>query len=843
MNVEAKPTSPALEQLHFLWGQVQDRNLLVALNFKGESSGFLSEFFTLDAMDRLVARAEELHDLDVWIRVTPMATRPESGRGKADDTAVLPALYIDLDVGKPGMPADLNAAKDLLLQLVPLPPTMVVCSGHGMHPYWVLQDPVTDLEAAKSLAEGWKGYVQERAKSRGFKLDSVFDLARILRLAGTMNHKTDPAVPVTLDEHHADRLYTTDTMRSLWETYPATAVATSTTTPATRSSDDACDKVKRCVRSMVAMRIEDHNDGSKRLYAAACRTVEHDLDDEHALKAIREYEKTRPFPKKWSDQEIIQRIRDAEKKVTRGLPDDPRPAIPLTTEEHEVIDQTVNALQMDEELYQRGGVLVRITHPNDGTGPSNAQSQGRGVIEPVAPETLSEHLTRHAVLYDPYTLVPKHPPTWLTKGLMARGEWPNIRRLNGISTSPLLRSDGTVADQRGYDAGTGMMMEIANDFPSIPVQPTQAQAQAAAAKLLDVVGDFHFENDTHKAAYLAALLTPLSRCAFSGPVPLFLIDANVRGAGKSLLAQVIGQIVLGRSLPVSGYAHESEEMRKKITTLAMSGTSMVLLDNVVGRFGNDALDRALTSDEWSDRLLGQNRQVTVPLGMTWYATGNNVSVGADLGRRCIHIRLDALEERPELRSGFKHPDLIDYVHAHRDELLVSALTVLRAYCAAGNPRKFLPSFGSFEGWSGLVRQAVVWLGYPDPCETTGSLIAATDSDVDAIGDLFEALKAYDPDNEGILVNILLKDLYPGTMHCTYPRPATSALRSALESLTNTKPGIAPAARQVGALFKRIRGRNVGGARLVKVDAPRNSHGAMWRLEEVASNPQRAADAA
>ncbi|MBI1338474.1 MAG: hypothetical protein GC164_16145 [Phycisphaera sp.] len=850
MSFETVTTHPALEQLNLLWGQIENRDLRVVLNYKrGDARGLSSEFFRLDEVEDFVARAEELDGYEVWFRVTPMHTQPESGRGKVDDTAVMPALYIDLDVGKPGSPTDAQAARKLLEELVPLPPSMVVGSGHGLHAYWVLKDPVTDLEHAKHIAEGWKGYVQRRAETEGYKLDSVFDLARILRLAGTRNYKSEPPVPVTLEEHHTDRLHTTEALKSLWEASPATAVATSTATPATRSSNDACDKVKRCVGSMVAMRIEDHYDGSKRLYAAACRAVEHDLDDELALKAIREYEKTKPFPKLWTDDEVLARIRDAEKITTRGLPevvgdaDDPRPVILLTTEEHEVIDQAVNALAQDEALYRRGGVLVRVIHTDECLVSTDPRTTGKGVVVPIAEETLSEHLTRHALLCHPHKYVTKHPPTWLTKGVLARGEWPGIRPLNGISTAPLLRSDGTVADTSGYDRGTGMLLEIPTDLPSIPEHPTHAQARASAARLLSLVEDFYFEDDVHKAAFLAALLTPLARCAFTGPAPLFLIDANVRGAGKSLLAQVIGHIVLGRPLPASGYAHDSEEMRKKITTLAMSGASMVLLDNVVGRFGNDALDRAMTSDEWSDRLLGQNRQVTVPLGIAWYATGNNIAVGADMGRRCLYIRLDAPEERPELRTGFQHPDLMAYVIEHRGELLVHALTVLRAYCAAGKPCQTLPSFGSFEGWSALVRQAVVWLGYKDPCETTGHLIANSDNDAADLGEFFEALKAYDPHNDGVIINNLVGVLYPNKHGISMPNPFNRPLRAALESLTNTKPGTAPTARQVGALFKRIRGRNVGGYRLVQDETIKNRLGATWRLEEVKSRTNPAADAA
>ena len=62
----------------------------------------------------------------------------------------------------------------------------------------------------------------------------------------------------------------------------------------------------------------DHRDGSHRLFVAACRAVEHDLDDATALATISQYARQRPFPRGWTDEEILQRLRDAEKQCRRG---------------------------------------------------------------------------------------------------------------------------------------------------------------------------------------------------------------------------------------------------------------------------------------------------------------------------------------------------------------------------------------------------------------------------------------------------------------------------------------------------------------------------------------------
>ena len=258
---------------------------------------------------------------------------------------------------------------------------------------------------------------------------------------------------------------------------------------------------------------------------------------------------------------------------------------------------------------------------------------------------------------------------------------------------------------------------------------------------------------------MPSLLTPLARFAFSRPTPLFLIDANVRGAGKGLLAQTIGRIVLGHEMPVSSYAHESEEMRKRITSIAIAGDRMILFDNLDGPFGNDALDRALTSTRWKDRILGKSEDVQLPLIPSWYATGNNVAVAADTARRIIHIRLDVLEEHPEHRTDFRHPNLAAWISERRNELLHAALTILSGYFKAGAPIKKMTPFGSFEEWSKVVRQAVVWIGLPDPCLTRDNLDATSDLNSENLQQLMAAWCQYDPSGNGVTVADLLHEIY------------------------------------------------------------------------------------
>lgn len=77
-----------------------------------------------------------------------------------------------------------------------------------------------------------------------------------------------------------------------------------------------------------------------------------------------------------------------------------------------------------------------------------------------------------------------------------------------------------------------------------------------------------------------------------------------------MLADTVAIIITGRRFPVMSYTNDKEELRKKITSLAVEGERLVLLDNLAGAVGNDVLDMALTTDTWKDRLLGGTESTT-----------------------------------------------------------------------------------------------------------------------------------------------------------------------------------------------------------------------------------------
>jgi len=166
--------------------------------------------------------------------------------------------------------------------------------------------------------------------------------------------------------------------------------------------------------------------------------------------------------------------------------------------------------------------------------------------------------------------------------------------------------------------------------------------------------------------------------------------------------------------------------------------------------------------------------------VTWFATGNNVAVGADTARRVCHVRLESPEERPEERGGFRHPDLLGHVAENRPRLLGAALTILGAYCAAGRPQRELRPWGSFDGWSRLVRGAVVWVGLADPGETRYLLQEQADVSAEAMSLLLCCWEQMDPDRQGLTAAEVTDRLFRRPPES--PPAWHAEMRAAVESL-------------------------------------------------------------
>jgi len=497
--------------------------------------------------------------------------------------------------------------------------------------------------------------------------------------------------------------------------------------------------------------------------------------------------------------------------------------IVVRTELNEVTREAENALcEHDPGIFVRGGELVHVIRDAAETIRWLKRPPNTPTIAAMSVDSLRAHLDGAArwvkLVKEKGTgqLVEANalPPIWVARSLHAQGMW-LLPPLEGVVEVPVLRPDGAVVDTAGYDKDSGLIYMPSCELP--PIGESRDEAVAAAKELEDIVSDFPFGEPEHRAAWIAGVLTPMARWAFYGPAPLFLFDANVAGVGKSLLVYITGVIATGRTMAVMAPTRE-EEMRKRITAIALAGDRLALIDNVGETLGGPALDAMLTATIWRDRILGSNKMTPdVPLYTTWYATGNNVELIGDTARRTLHIRLESLLEEPEARGDFQRKDLRGWVLDQRPRLARAALTMLRAYLAAGCPESGkLAPWGSYEEWSRIVRGAIVWAGLPDPYETRRELVTQSDLGKATLGKLLQGLMEVDPENQGITLSTMVQRLEADPN-------GHGALREALCEL-GYKPNCD--LRGTGRRLAKLRGRVMSGMALDRKEA-KSGEGVLW----------------
>lgn len=346
--------------------------------------------------------------------------------------------------------------------------------------------------------------------------------------------------------------------------------------------------------------------------------------------------------------------------------------------------------------FVRGGSLVRL----------RIDENNLPFLEAVNESILIGRLARVADFYqidERRGITNCDPPARVAKDIIAKGLW-SLPPIKGIVEAPIIRPNGSIMLEPGYDRQTSLYYFPAPGFliEPVPDRPSVEQVQRAKELLLEMIQDFPFVDASSKANMLALIITPLVRPAIEGSIPLALIDAPQAGTGKTILGTIVAQIATGHDPSMLPYSQETEEMRKKITSALRANSNVIVMDNITLPLDSEMLASALTVTIWGDRLLGRNEILRLPQQATWIANGNNIRVGGDLPRRCFPIRLDAKMSRPWERSEFHYHDIVEWVKAMRAKLMWSVFILVRAWVTAGKPEFTEITLGGFNSWVGTV---------------------------------------------------------------------------------------------------------------------------------------------
>ena len=347
------------------------------------------------------------------------------------------------------------------------------------------------------------------------------------------------------------------------------------------------------------------------------------------------------------------------------------------------------------ELFRNGDRIVWIERDDYGVP----------AMRSVGPDRLTHFLVQriHFWTFDKKgeEIISARPPKDLVVDILARPDKSELPYLSRITTVPVFGPDGTLHDTPGYHPATHQYFAPKHLDKALAVEqdPPDYEIELARGIILeDLLGDFPFTGAAEKAHAVVAMLQFFIRLMIHGPTPVFLIEKPTPGTGGTLLAHVLCYPALGHFPSAVTQPGSESEWRYSLLSWLRDGPAVVLIDNLGDKLASPAFASAVTSTTFRERIIGSSDAVSVPIGCSWIATGNNPVLSTEFARRVARIRLDAKTEHPDLQRKFRQPDLRGWVVQNRPHLVWACLTLIQAWIAAGRPAGNI-SLGGFESWS------------------------------------------------------------------------------------------------------------------------------------------------
>ena len=304
-----------------------------------------------------------------------------------------------------------------------------------------------------------------------------------------------------------------------------------------------------------------------------------------------------------------------------------------------------------------------------------------------------------------------HPQRTVTNALLINLT-DDLPQLDAVITHPFLSGTGDrLVTEEGYHPDEKLYLQNLLPFSPVPIDK-------AIADLDDLFHDFPFANPTADRTNLyAAIITRICRRSYA-ITPMFMFDKPKSGTGATLLAGLVALLTTGKQAERVTYCNgDMLEFEKRVAATCRTASGIVLLDNLSGVMASAMLAELLTADDsFSARDLGSSRNLTFnPRNFVVMGTANNVTMTAELVNRTLPVRLNAGVERPDQRTGFRHPDVKDYLLDHLTELRNSALSLVHHWLEKGRPpaTELPPALRRYPAWQRQTAAILEAAGFTD----------------------------------------------------------------------------------------------------------------------------------
>lgn len=480
------------------------------------------------------------------------------------------------------------------------------------------------------------------------------------------------------------------------------------------------------------------------------------------------------------------------------------------------IDAALNILRKENLVYQGASGLVAVSL-DAMDKPYARRLTATNIFEIISRRVLWMTL-KHTK--DKSEYVPIKTPSDVC-AVIAETHDPRLPVLKGFSNCPMISPDGILNMSPGYDAESGIWLDISTDYSF-----KQYSNEDAVAIFKDLLHDVPFAKEEDFSSYLLLVACLVARHYIKGPVPLFMIRAPQKGVGKTMLMDLAHIIATGVEAPHPPAAPTPEEEEKRIVAALVRGQLLYAIDNLDRPLGSGVLDAAITSSFFQGRILGRTETVNVPMNMVFVVTGNNPRFAGDITRRLIPVSIVPTSARPERRTNWRYPNIISHTVEHRERYINAILSILLNYREFG-PLDDVPVMGSFVDMSKWVAAAVQLATGNSPIRAAREYVAEEDEDY-SDREMFLHCWFQLYGNEGVTA-VELKQLMDAPESVKGDREKKHSLAAAARlHFDDYTPNMSM--RSFGRCIGRLNGAIIGKYKLVK--GVKTAQGSKWHVEEI-----------